>query len=323
MKRPAPFFLSIICLTLVLHRLLAPGAAAQPAVKGLDPKVERRGPDEKPSPEAVGKLIAHLRSADFRVRREASDQLEKFGSAVLPALRKAAAGKVDVEVRRRIELVVSRIEEGLLNAEEKRWQDYDAPELAVKVRLLKIVPNTATLSDEQVTSAVYLLSLGRRPTEEELKRGRTQIAGIDGRPVNVLRLARSLVQSTEFKWQKAGATIDSYRQGEFQQYYFPIGKSTDEAPLPEFRFYASFERGLIRKLPEPDVPFALSIGHLDFRNARLHELAGLKNLRALVLGRIVNDAGLKHIAAIKNLQTLDLGQTTDRCAMKETFFGVK
>ena len=104
-------------------------------------------------------------------------------------------------------------------------------------------------------------------------------------------------------WEKAGARVGSYRQGEFDQRSFPIGKST-AAALPLFAL--SFERGVVANLPEPSVPFALSLGG-GVKDARLHELARHKNLRALVLNRQgVTDAGMKHIAALKDLQTLDI-----------------
>ena len=73
-----------------------------------------------PSDEAVAKLVARLGAADFRERQQASEHLVKLGEPILPALRKAAATKIDLEVKRRVELVMSRIEaatvERLLNA---------------------------------------------------------------------------------------------------------------------------------------------------------------------------------------------------------------
>jgi hypothetical protein len=67
------------------------------------------GPTEEPSPEAVAKLIAQLGAAPFRSRQQASDELTKLGDPVLPALRKAAR-KSELEVGRRIELVIIRIQ---------------------------------------------------------------------------------------------------------------------------------------------------------------------------------------------------------------------
>jgi hypothetical protein len=67
------------------------------------------GPTEEPSPETVAKLIAQLGAVPFRLRQQATDELTKLGDPVLPALRKAAT-KSELEVRRRIELVVIRIQ---------------------------------------------------------------------------------------------------------------------------------------------------------------------------------------------------------------------
>jgi hypothetical protein len=67
------------------------------------------GPTEESSPETVAKLIAQLGAAPFRFRQQASEELTRLGDPVLPALRKAAP-QSELEVRRRIELVVCRIQ---------------------------------------------------------------------------------------------------------------------------------------------------------------------------------------------------------------------
>src|SRR5438093_12039516 len=87
-----------------------------------DAATGRTGPAEQPSPD-VPKLLAQLKSTDFRTRTEASDKLEKLGGPVLPALRKALTTQTEVEAKRRIEFVIDRIENALLQAEEKLWQD--------------------------------------------------------------------------------------------------------------------------------------------------------------------------------------------------------
>jgi hypothetical protein len=76
---------------------------------------------EEPSPEVVAKLIAQLGAAQFRSRQQASDELVKLGRPVLPALQEAAAANAELEVRRRLELVVIRIEAASV---EKRLQAY-------------------------------------------------------------------------------------------------------------------------------------------------------------------------------------------------------
>ena len=89
-------------------------------------------PAEGPPPEVVAKLIAQLGAADVRSRQQASDKLEEFGGPVLPALRKALAVSTEAEDRRRLELVLTRIENTLVKAEEKHWQDFDASRRGVK-----------------------------------------------------------------------------------------------------------------------------------------------------------------------------------------------
>jgi hypothetical protein len=164
-------------------------------------------PVEQPPAATVAKLIARLGDADFRSRQEASDKLAQFGDPVLPALRKAATANFELEVKRRIELVVTRIENALLKAEEKCWQDLDAPRRSIKDRIGKIMARTPTLSNQQLASAVYLLTLGRPPTGDEVKQVHKQLVETNVRALSVLQLARSLVQSKEFSAEVAAANV--------------------------------------------------------------------------------------------------------------------
>ena len=157
---------------------------------------------DPPAGDAVTKLIAQLSVADFRVRQQASDELEKLGYSIIPALQKAAAAAgTELEVKRRIELVVTRIE----NAEEKSWQDVDLPRRSIKDRLIKILVKTPTLSDQQMASAIYLLTVGRPPTDEEVTGAKKKFADPKGKREGVLQLTRSLVQSKEYNADIAAA----------------------------------------------------------------------------------------------------------------------
>jgi WD40 repeat protein len=69
---------------------------------------------EPPPPAATAKLIAQLGAANFRSRQQASDELKKFGIPVLPALRQAAKAKNELDFQRRLELLVSEIEDATL-----------------------------------------------------------------------------------------------------------------------------------------------------------------------------------------------------------------
>jgi hypothetical protein len=152
---------------------------------------------ERPSPEKVAKLIAQLGDDRFQARNEASEALEKIGSAALPALRKALAGNVELEVRRRIEGLVARIESNALRAEEKLWQELDAPRRALKDQLRKILARTPAPSARQAATAAYLLAAGRPPTADELQQAEKRLAA-DCPAVPALALARSLVQGKEY-----------------------------------------------------------------------------------------------------------------------------
>jgi hypothetical protein len=164
-------------------------------------------PLKQPPTEAVAKLIVQLGDAEFRSRQEASDKLAQLGDPVLPALRKAATTTTELEVKRRIQLVVTRIENALLKAEEKRWQDLDAPRRGIKDRIGKIMARTPTLSNQQVASAIYLLTLGRPPTGDKVKQTQKQLNETNVRALSVLQLARSLVQSKEFSAELAAANV--------------------------------------------------------------------------------------------------------------------
>jgi hypothetical protein len=106
---------------------------------------------------------------------------------------------------------VNRIETALLKAEEKRWEDLDAPRRGIKDRLGKILARTPDMSDQQTASAVYLLTVGRAPTDDEVARAKKQFAGGDFRPASVLQLARALGQGKEFNVKVAAANAHVFK----------------------------------------------------------------------------------------------------------------
>ena len=124
--------------------------------------------------------------------------MEELGGPALPVLRKAIAASADKEGWRRMEDVTTRIENALLKTEEGRWQDLDASRRGVKDRLVKILVRTPALSDRQAASAIYLLSVGRPPTDDEVKKLQKQLVETNGRAASLLAVARSLVQSADF-----------------------------------------------------------------------------------------------------------------------------
>ncbi len=61
----------------------------------------------------IDRLVQQLGSARFEAREEASKALERIGEPALPALRQAASGSADAEVRRRARLLVRALDRGL------------------------------------------------------------------------------------------------------------------------------------------------------------------------------------------------------------------
>jgi hypothetical protein len=165
------------------------------------------GQTDRADPKSVAKLIAQLGAKEFRARDQASKGLEKLGKPVLPILRKAVAANVELEAKRRIEQVMIRIENALLETEEKSWQGLDAPRRGIKERLVRILRRTPGLSDQQVVSAIYLLVGGRSPNAEEASRAQKQLKESDSRFIPAFQIARSLVQSKEFKSEVAEANV--------------------------------------------------------------------------------------------------------------------
>jgi RNA polymerase sigma factor (sigma-70 family) len=61
-------------------------------------------------PQRLDKLLRDLDDDTFAVREAASQELEKLGEQAVPALRKALASQPSVEVRRRVELLLDKVE---------------------------------------------------------------------------------------------------------------------------------------------------------------------------------------------------------------------
>ena len=85
-----------------------------------------------------------------------------------------------------------------LNTEEPHWQGLDEAQRSIKDRVMKVLKKNPTMKDPQVISAVYLLSLGRTPTDEESKQAEKTLAETSNRPLGTLKLTRELVQHKAF-----------------------------------------------------------------------------------------------------------------------------
>src|SRR5262249_19534637 len=71
-----------------------------------------------------------------------------------------------------------------------------------------------------------------------------------------------------------------------------------------------WKAGVLVKLPDPGVPFALEMWGQPLKDAGLKELAHLKSMRMVNLAiTLVSDAGMKELAGLKNLQSLSLSST--------------
>ena len=89
---------------LAIRRLIADTVRAVPFL------AKRLNPAVPPNEQRVSRLIADIDSDDFGARDGAAKELERTGDSVLPALRKGLAGKSSLEMRRRIEQLVERLE---------------------------------------------------------------------------------------------------------------------------------------------------------------------------------------------------------------------
>jgi hypothetical protein len=99
---------------------------------------------------------------------------------------------------------------------------------------------------------------------------------------------------------------------------FKKGNSVPSGKLPAFefghgsQFPPPWERGVLQKLPDPGVPFALDLSMTTVDDEGLKELAHFKSMQVLLLGlaKGVSDRGMKELAALTNLQSLKLNNTS-------------
>jgi RNA polymerase sigma factor (sigma-70 family) len=136
----------------------------------------------------IKELIGMLESADFATRQRADTELEALGEAALPALREALAARPDLDVRRRLERIVERIEVTL-------WRGTG---IAVRKRLERILRLNPKLGDAELVRSVYLLTVARAPSEDETTAAVGRLKESKDRREAVMGLARALVQGREF-----------------------------------------------------------------------------------------------------------------------------
>ncbi len=153
------------------------------------------------------------------------DKPEKLAGPILPTLQKAVIAKSDLDVRNQIENAVK--------TEGGNWRDLSAPQRGIKDRIVAILTKTPALTDQQVASAVYLVTVGRPPTDSEVEQAQKKFAETKNRPLSTLQLNRSLVQGKEFN---AGVAATNERLFKLQKDFatkraaggIPILMSADE-----------------------------------------------------------------------------------------------
>src|SRR5262245_33580424 len=124
-------------------------------------------------------------------------------------------------------------------------------------------------------------------------------------------------------WKKGGAEVGFMRVNSLAFYGFVSEKEGAAGDLPAFDLF-DVKEGQLAKLPAPPSVFGLTIHMPQETDAPLKELAGLKNLHALVLyGHWMTDAGLKELAGLNNLQALALGATKVTDAGLKELAGLK
>lgn len=134
-------------------------------------------------------------------------------------LPKAEMAKDNLEIREQIEMA--------LKAEEMSWRNLEPSQRGIKERLGKVLAKTPNLSDQQIASAVYLLTAGRSPTNEEATEALSEFANGKNRSLHVLQYARRLVQSKEFS-----ASLASINNRLFKcQDDIEVKRGTDEIPI--------------------------------------------------------------------------------------------
>src|SRR5262249_6745670 len=112
----------------------------------------------RPSPdhsERIARLLTDLDSKRFAIRKKASETLETLGSSVKPALHKALADRPSLEVRRRIERLLERLEGLVASPEELR-----------SLRAIEVLELIGTDGAQKVLRDLATGAAGARQTQE-------------------------------------------------------------------------------------------------------------------------------------------------------------
>lgn len=103
----------------------------------------------------LAKLLADLDSKEFSSRQKAEQELEKLGDFAIPALKRALQGKPSLELRQRVQQVLTKLENRFLSVEELRtW------------RVMEVLEHIATPEAEQILEKLAQGAPAHRITEE-------------------------------------------------------------------------------------------------------------------------------------------------------------
>jgi hypothetical protein len=91
---------------------------------------EKISPAKPVAEDRLAKWIADLGSDTFAVREKASSELAELGEQAAPALRKALAGRPDLEVEKRLRRLLDALKKGPSPAELRRLRAVQVLELA-------------------------------------------------------------------------------------------------------------------------------------------------------------------------------------------------
>src|ERR1043166_1521195 len=118
-------------------------------------------------------------------------------------------------------------------------------------------------------------------------------------------------------WTDTGAKVGWMEQDALGFSQFHSKTSAPAGAVPAFQLDV-WKDDTLSKLPDPGVPFGLSLWQTKVTDAGLKELAGLKSLHSLLVdGTEVTDAGMKELAGLQNLRSLALGGNVTDAGLQE------
>jgi WD40 repeat protein len=133
----------------VMRTLVAAGKQSVPFFK------EHLQPAPGVESKKIEQLILDLDSAEFQVRRKAAEDLEKLGEQAEPAMREALKGKPSLEVVKRLEELLQKLDGRVLSAEQLRI-----------VRAFEVLEHIGTPEARQVFEALTKGAEGDLVTRE-------------------------------------------------------------------------------------------------------------------------------------------------------------